>query len=67
MSVNFDHVSDKTPWLSLPPGDETQFAGLCDVPAELPYLIEVVILGRKLWGGKTAQWRASAVSLPKHD
>lgn len=64
MSIAFDRISRKTPWLSLPPGDETQFAGLCDIPAALPCLVEVVILGRKLWGGKTAQWRASAVSFP---
>ena len=57
----------KTPWLSLPPGDETQFAAYFDVPNGTPCLVEVVILGKKLWGGKAAQWRASAVSFPKAD
>jgi hypothetical protein len=57
----------KTPWLSLPPGDETQFAAYFDVPYGTPCLLEVVILGKKLWGGKAAQWRASAVSFPKSD
>lgn len=62
--VNFDRLAEKT-WLSLPPGDETQFAGLCIAPQGVPGLVEVVILGRKLWGGKVAQWRASAVSFPR--
>ena len=60
--INFDRLAKKK-WLSLPPGDETQFAGLCSAPQEVPCLVEVVILGRKLWGGKVAQWRGSAVSL----
>jgi hypothetical protein len=64
MKILFNSVS-KTPWLSLPPGDETQFVGLCRVPSGQLCLVEFVILGRKLWGGKTAQWRASTVSLPK--
>jgi len=64
MEIDFDRLS-KTPWLSLPPGDETQFVGLCRVPSGQPCLVEFVILGRKLWGGKTAQWRASTVSFPK--
>lgn len=59
------HRDSKTPWLSLPPGDETQFAAHFDVPYGTPCLVEVVILGKKLWGGKAAQWRASAVSFPK--
>jgi hypothetical protein len=62
--INFDRLAEKK-WLSLPPGDETQFAGLCSAPQAFPGLVEVVILGRKLWGGKVAQWRASAVSFPR--
>lgn len=65
MRIAFDRISEQVPWLSLPPGDETQFAALCHVPAAQPYVVHVVILGRKLWGGKTAQWRASVVSFPK--
>jgi len=63
MSITFARTSKKH-GLSLPPGDETQFAGLCNVPTETPCMVEVVILGKKLWGGKAAQWRASAVSFP---
>jgi hypothetical protein len=59
------HRDSKTPWLSLPPGDETQFAAHFDVPLGTVCLVEVVILGKKPWGGKAAQWRASAVSFPR--
>jgi hypothetical protein len=63
ISITFRPSLNK-PWLSLPPGDETQFAGLCEVPSARSFTVEVVILGKKLWGGKVAQWRASAVSFP---
>jgi hypothetical protein len=64
MTATF-HRDSKTPWLSLPPGDKTQFAAHFDVPLGIACLVEVVILGKKLWwGGKAAQWRASAVSFP---
>lgn len=64
ISVVF-RASSKKPWLSLPPGYETQFAGLCEVPSKRSCTVEVVILGKKLWGGSVAQWRASAVSFPE--
>ena len=64
MTVTFGRLS-KTPWLSLPPGDETQFAAHFDLPTGTVCIVEVAVLGRKLWGGRTAQWRASAVSFPK--
>lgn len=66
MMIEFDRTSSESPFLNLPPGDETQLCGLCTISPALPYIIEVVILGRKVWVGKTAQWRASAVSFPKH-
>jgi hypothetical protein len=59
------HRDSRTAWLSLPPGDETQFAAHFDVPPGTTCLVEVVILGKKLWGVKAAQWRASAVCFPK--
>ena len=65
MMIAFDRTSSERPFLNLPPGDETQLCGLCTVRPTLPYTIEVVILGRKVGVGKTAQWRASAVSFPK--
>jgi hypothetical protein len=61
--ATFNRDSQK-PWLSLPPGDETQFAVHFDVPLDTPCVVEIVVLGKKLWGGKTAQWRASTVSFP---
>jgi len=64
LRIDFSKASKTAPWLSLPPGDETQFVALCDVPNTLPCSIEVVILGCRLWGGRTGQWRASAISFP---
>jgi hypothetical protein len=65
MNVTFDRNA-RTPWLSLPPGDDTQFAVHFRVPSPaMACVVEVVILGRKLWGGRVAQWRASAISFPR--
>ena len=64
MRATFERDSE-TPWLSMPPGDETQFAMEFEAPTGTRCAVEAVVLGKKLWGGKTAQWRASAISLPK--
>ena len=64
MCIAFNRTPEQAAWLNLPPGDETQFAGLCRIPADASFLVEVAILGRNLWG-RSAQWRASAVSFPK--
>jgi hypothetical protein len=51
------------PCLNIAPGDETHFATVFDVPAEVVCIVEVAILGRRLFSPARSQWRASEVSL----
>jgi hypothetical protein len=61
--INFGSQS-KTSCLNLPPGDETQFTALCKVPSEVTCILEIVVLGRTMFGRHNGQWRASDVSFP---
>jgi hypothetical protein len=63
--------------LFVSPGEKMHFACVDVVRADVPYLVEAVIVGKKRWRkpdalsavvtGFTAQWRATAVSLPERD
>jgi len=52
----------------MPPGDESKLAAFVEVDTGVPYMVEVVILARKLLLRKIktrfSQWRAAKVSLP---
>ncbi len=50
--------------LNLAPGDSTCLTALAEVVRHEPCRVEVVIIGRKFFSPKPAQWRAAATSLP---
>jgi hypothetical protein len=62
--IKWDYRSRFAPHLNLAPGDGVQFAALCEVASEQPCCVEVVIFGKRWFGLKTGQWRASDISLP---
>lgn len=57
-------TSTSYPYLNITPNEEAVFSHYCEIEADKPYRVEVVILGRKALSFKTGQWRASCVSLP---
>jgi hypothetical protein len=63
----WDKMSTTVPFIWITPGDEVLFSCCCEVERSKPCLIEVAILGRKKFHPKIGQWRASLVSLPKHN
>lgn len=66
--IDWTLIPPDSPRLNLPPGDETQLTALFEADAGTPYVIDVVILARRifygLWNGRLGQWRASSISLP---
>jgi hypothetical protein len=62
--VNWSSRSQKSPFLRLTPGEETQLAAKCLVPRDKECLVEAVILGKRTKGWKIGQWKAACVSLP---
>jgi hypothetical protein len=66
--IDWTCIPGDAPCLNLPPGDESKLAAFVEVDRDIPYIVEVVVLGRVmfLWfaGERFGQWRASKVSLP---
>jgi hypothetical protein len=66
--IDWTRVPADVPRLKLPPGDEMQLAALFEVEANEPYLVETVILARRIFLGhlkrRFGQWRSTIVSLP---
>jgi hypothetical protein len=62
--VNFDRGSEKSPLLSLTPGEATEFACCVEVPQDVVCLIELVVLGKTKASPWVSQWRASTVLEP---
>lgn len=60
--LDWTETSD-TP-IQLPPGEKTQFATFALVPKSETCVVECAILGKRSRGRSSAQWQASAVSLP---
>ena len=56
--------SKQATFLSLTPGEETEFSCLTEVPRDEPCLVEVVFLGQRPNSVRLGQWRASHISLP---
>ena len=50
--------------LRLAPGDEMTFSCLYQVPLNSICIVDAAVLGQKLAGHRTGQWRSSAISLP---
>ena len=57
-------VSKSNQFLNLAPGDQAQFACVCDVPSSEPATVEVVVLAWRWFSVKKSQWRSSTISLP---
>jgi hypothetical protein len=51
--------------LHLTPGEETQFAAACRVPADAAFQVNVIIRAGQHGEGVAGQWQASTVSLPR--
>jgi hypothetical protein len=74
LSVSWDTPAPEHA-LFVSPGERMHFAGVAEVPRAQPCRVEAVVLGRKrlrrptTWArsGFLAQWRATAVSLPRGD
>jgi|HubBroStandDraft_1064217.scaffolds.fasta_scaffold331560_1 hypothetical protein len=65
--ITFDRFSQDST-LNFAPGDEMQFSAFFDVGTDDAYVIEAVVLARRVvpWIGRPrfTQWRSSRVSLP---
>jgi hypothetical protein len=66
--IDWTQIPKDSPRLNMPPGDESKLAAFVEVDTGVPYMVEVVILARKLLLRKIktrfSQWRAAKVSLP---
>lgn len=62
--INWDRLSQTSPFLNLSPGEKTDFSFLAKVPSGIPCMIYCCVLGRRRGSPRIAQWRASSVSLP---
>ena len=64
-------IPQDVPRLKMPPGDETKLAAFVEVDRDVPYMIEVVVLARRLLLKRIklrfGQWHAAKVSLPPGD
>jgi hypothetical protein len=56
--------SGRAPYLKMTPGDSMELAMVREVARDRAIRVEVVVLGRKRWSVRVAQWRSSIVSLP---
>ena len=63
--IAWGQVSATSPTLKLVPGEETELAAYCAVPANAVCLVEVAVLGQQTNRNPFGQWKASCVSLPK--
>jgi hypothetical protein len=64
-SINWSEVEQSSPLLKLVPGEETELALTLAVPNNSICLIEVAVLGKRVFGTAFGQWKASGVSLPR--
>ena len=63
--ANTDRLSTSSPLLNLVPGEKTSFSCSAEVPATESIVVELIVIGKRAYIGKSiGQWRSSAVSVP---
>jgi hypothetical protein len=62
--INWEKRSEKSPFLNLSPGEESNFSCRIFVPKGEVCDIEFILLGKRKNHQKVSQWRASCISVP---
>lgn len=62
--IDWDKRSENSPFITLSPGEEAEFACCLEVPIKAVCEVEVVFIGKRLRSTRLGQWRSSGVSLP---
>jgi hypothetical protein len=66
--IDWTCIPGDFPRINLPPGDESKLAAFVEVDADVPYMVEAIVLAQTIFLGciknRFGQWRAAKVSLP---